>query len=146
MSGHSIKWQRLLTFAALAVAFAFMASIFSPDTTRAGETRPGVSSWTPRSRTSDSSVDPHQGLNSLGQIEGLQHTVQIYDTPLGARFTIFDCQSDEIVGTLLTAEDVERFFPEISIRGIQFDAAERTSDTDSIGPLMLAEPVCPDQW
>ena len=129
-----------------------MASIFSPDSTRAGQDSPGnsrsgISSWTPRSTANTSSVDPHDGLPSLGQIEGLQQIIRVYDTPLGTRFTVIDRDSNETVGTLLTAEDVERFFPEIIIRGLRFDTIQREDGAvDSIGPLMLADPPCADQW
>jgi hypothetical protein len=152
MSAPSTTLQRLLTAAALLVAFVFMASIFSPESTRAGQRwhatdRDAVSTWMPSPTLGEPrSVDPHEGLRSLGQLDGLEYSVRIYDTSLGTRYSVIELANNCIVGTLLTIEDVERFFPELRLKELQFDTGARNDDRESTGPLMLAEPKGVEHW
>ena len=104
MARFSTTIERLLVIVSLTLAFLFMASVFVPNESRAGTARtaddPG---------TSLPSVDAHDGLSSLGEIKGLRHTVKIFATSDGPRYSIFDTDGAEI-GTLLSMRQVIRHF------------------------------------
>ncbi len=86
MARFSTTIERLLVIVSLSLAFLFMASVFVPNESRAGNAQiaddPG---------TSLPSVDAHAGLASLGELKGVRHTVKIYATSEGRRETGHNC-------------------------------------------------------
>lgn len=125
----------------LGVAFIVMASIFSPDRTRAAND--GLSPREPRTslRARDdgdnaASTNAHEGLNSLGEIESGRYVIAIYSTDLGPRYTILARDSGEELGTLLSAAQVEQLLPEIDLKAMDFS----TPSEDGPQQLMLTEP------
>lgn len=130
MARFSATIERLLVIVSLTLAFLFMASIFVPDESRAGNAQiaddPG---------TFGPSVDAHGGLSSLGEIKGVRHTVKIFATSDGPRYTIFDTDGVEI-GTLLSMRQVIRHFgDDLPLGEFQADAPVQ---------LMHAEPIQSD--
>src|SRR5262245_17441136 len=75
---------RLAAVACLAAAFLVMASVFSPQRSKAGDLE------SVRDGADATSTDPHEGLRSLGSLESRAHIVQMYSTPDGARYSIYD--------------------------------------------------------
>lgn len=130
--------KRIAITVGLGIAFIMMASIFTPDRSRASDDLPR--NRTPRARAAERadaapSADAHEGLNSLGVFETGRYAIAIYSTDLGPRYTIIARDSGEELGTLLTSEQVQQLLPEIDLNAIDFSA---TSDTQQT--LMLAEP------
>ena len=130
MARFSPTIERLLVIMTLTLAFLFMASIFVPDESRAGNTRtaddPG---------TSLPSADAHDGLSSLGELKGVRHTVKIFATSEGPRYSIYDTDGVEI-GTLLSIRQVRQHFDDdLPLGEFQADAPVQ---------LMHAEPIQSD--
>lgn len=145
--------QRVLAAAGLIVAFVFMASVFSPSDSRAGQSAaPAIRLPTNAAtvvRTPDSteapSTDAHSGLSSLGEIQTNTYIVRIYSTSVGPRYTIIDRRDDGEVATLMSAEDVAKFFPELPLSEIEFGTTKRSGSEASnpgSGPLMMADTPC----
>src|SRR5262245_14569048 len=89
--------NKLVTLVIFVAAFLVMASVFSPERTKAGDVqRGGVND--------PSSSDPHAGLESLGTLDSAEYTAHIYATPQGPRYTIYTKADGREVATLLTAE------------------------------------------
>lgn len=127
-------FKRIAVTLGLGVAFIVMASIFSPDRSRAAD---GVLS--PReSRKADDrgSTNAHEGLRSLGEIESGRYTIAIYSTDAGPRYTIITRDSGKEIGTLLTASQVEQLLPEVDLKAMDFSSPP----ADGPQQLMLAEP------
>ena len=122
--------ERLLVIASLTLAFLFMASIFVPDQSRAGNAPIADDPI-----TFGPSVDAHDGLSSLGEIKGVRHTVKIFATSTGPRYSIFDTDGVEI-GTLLSMKQVIRHF------GDDLPVGEFRADAPV--QLMHAEPLQSD--
>ncbi len=130
MARFSTTIQRLLVIVSLTLAFLFMASVFVPNESRAGNAQiaddPGISL---------PSVDAHDGLSSLGELKGVRHTVKIFATPDGPRYSIFDTDGVEI-GTLLSIRQVIRHFgDDLPLGEFQADAPVQ---------LMHVEPIQSD--
>ena len=150
--------RRVLATVLCVMAFAVMASIFSPDRTRAG----GLSDqpWAgippksveypeslinlgsmhliaPHTEFELPSSDPHEGLQSLGIIEDCAYTIHIFATEGGPRFTVYERATGKECGALLSSSQVHQAFPDLQIPTMEFDA-------DS--PLMLADPVQEFWW
>ncbi len=104
MARFSVTIGRLLVIVTLTRAFLFMASIFVPDESRAGNTQIADDAG-----TSLPSADAHDGLSSLGELKGVRHTVKIFATPEGPRYSIFDSDG-VVIGTLLSMRQVIRHF------------------------------------
>ena len=104
MARFSATLGRLLVIVSLTLAFLFMASIFVPSQSQAGHAEiandPGPSL---------PSVDAHDGLTSLGELKGVRHTVKIFATPEGPRYTVLDTDGVEL-GTLMSMRQVIRHF------------------------------------
>jgi hypothetical protein len=134
--------KRLAITLTLGCAFIMMASIFTPERSRAGNApqragRDNARVIEPRPREHAEamvSADAHAGLKSLGVIESGQYSLAIFSTDLGARYTIVRTETGEELGTLLTAEQVQQLLPEVELKSLDFSAP-----TD-LQPLMLAEP------
>lgn len=126
---------------ACGVAFLVMASVFSPDRSTA-EDDLAPKRLTPhnlRNQSRDGSVNPHEGLRSLGVIEGGRYSITIYATDVGPRYTVIDNRSQTEIGTLLTPQQVKQLLPEVDLKSVDFSASgEDASGEDQ--PLMLAEP------
>ena len=127
MARFSATLGRLLVIVSLTLAFLFMASIFVPSQSQAGNAEvandPGPSL---------PSVDAHAGLTSLGELKGVRHTVKIFATPEGPRYTILNTDGVEI-GTLLSMRQVIRHFgDDLPLEEFQADAPVQ---------LMHAEPI-----
>lgn len=136
--------RRIILMMILVTAFLVMASVFSPDRTRAG----GIESSNDSGLTGPDfsvvgghdeapSTNPHEGLRSLGSMQSNNFTVHIYSTQLGARYSVYDHSGSRLLGTLLTVEQVNQMFPELQLPGMDFSASENS-------PLMLADPVDDD--
>lgn len=138
--GMSARWRiarRIGIAAAFAAAFLVMASVFSPQRSKAGDLNPASD---PSMATAQStSTDPHEGLQSLGSIESRQHIVQMYSTPDGARYSIYDRATGRELGVLMTPQRLHEWFPELQFPTMDFSA------TEGQGPLMLAEPDAIEQ-
>ncbi len=130
MARFSTTIERLLVIVSLTLAFLFMASIFVPDDSRAGNARTAADPG-----TSLPSADAHDGLASLGELKGVRHTVKIFATPEGPRYSIFDTDGVEI-GTLLSKGQVIRHF------GDDLPLPELRADTPV--QLIHAEPIRSD--
>ncbi|MEE8154626.1 MAG: hypothetical protein V3T53_06650 [Phycisphaerales bacterium] len=104
MARFSATLGRLLVIVSLTLAFLFMASIFVPSQSEASNPEiandPGPSL---------PSVDAHDGLTSLGELKGVRHTVKIFATPGGPRYTVLDTDGVEL-GTLMSMRQVIRHF------------------------------------
>ena len=136
--------RRVLSGMALVLAFMVMASVFSPERTRAGglsDPLPGIPPHSveygtvdrivvEQSGSSNGSVNPHEGLNSLGAIEDRGYTIHIYATEVGPRYSIYENATGREIGALLSAEKVHQGFPELNLPTMEFNA-------DS--PLMLVD-------
>ncbi len=130
MARFSTTIERLLVIVSLSLAFLFMASVFVPNESRAGNAQiaddPGIAL---------PSADAHDGLYSLGEIKGLRQTVKIFATPEGPRYTIYDTDGVEI-GTLLSIRQViQHFNDDLPLGEFQADAPVK---------LMHAEPIQSD--
>ncbi len=130
MARFSTTIERLLVIVSLSLAFLFMASVFVPNESRAGNAQtvddPGISL---------PSVDAHAGLYSMGEIKGLRQTVKIFATPDGPRYSIFDTDGVEI-GTLLSIRQViQHFNDDLPLGEFQADAPVQ---------LMHVEPIQSD--
>jgi hypothetical protein len=106
---------------ALGVGFLFMASIFVPGQTRAGESASGVPD--PLSAESMAAMKP------LGRIEGKLYTVEVYSTPSGSLFTIYDRHGNELA-PLLTAQQAAEEFPDLNLTDARADVPIRIMGTD----------------
>ncbi len=127
MARFSTTIERLLVIVSLTLAFLFMASIFVPDESRAGNAQIADDP-----ATSLPSVDAHDGLASLGEIKGVRHTVKIFATSEGPRYSIFGTDGVEI-GTLLSMRQViQHFGADLPLGEFQADAPVQ---------LMHAEPI-----
>jgi hypothetical protein len=146
--------QRLVILGVLAVAFIGMASVFAPQRSKAGDgTAPrhemratpankrverGSDSIEPQSRpsapapqTNPLSVNPHEGLRSLGTLEGSSFIVHIYSTVAGPRYSIYARADGTEMGVLLSVDQVHQLVPELQLPATDFSAP---------GTLMMAEP------
>jgi hypothetical protein len=121
--------QRLLAGLALIGAFLVMASVFVPLDTGAEPLvpltpfEPHIPS--PQSELDGSappwpSVDPHEGLRSLGSLEQGSYIVFIYATEGGPRYTVYERSNNQEIATLLSAERVQELFPELPLPSIDF--------------------------
>jgi len=126
MGRFSVTIERLLVIVSLTLAFLFMASVFVPNESRAGNAQtvddPGASL---------PSVDAHAGLSSLGEIKGVRHTVNIFATSDGPRYTIFGPDGMEI-GTLLSMRQVIQHFDDLPLGEFQADAPVQLMHTEPI--------------
>lgn len=130
MARFSRIMERLLVIVSLTLAFLFMASIFVPNESRAGNDQiaddPG---------TSLPSVYAHDGLSSLGELKGPRHTVKIFATSEGPRYSILDTDGVEI-GTLLSMRQlIWHFGDDLPLGKFRAEAAVQ---------LMHAEPIQSD--
>lgn len=125
MKPRAFLVQRLATFAALAVAFLIMASVFVPDRTRA-EGNGSLSG-----EALGPSTDPHDGLISLGTLETGRYMITIYASARSPLYSIRDRDGGEL-GALLTPEQVEARFPDLPIRKLEFSA-----ETEASRPLLI---------
>jgi hypothetical protein len=122
---------RLATGLTLGLAFLFMASVFVPDWSQAGEYGDGSME---REHVSGGAGASSQGLQSLGTIEDDIYQIQIWggrDEPL---YTVTERGGGE-VGVLLTADEVARWFPDLPLPEMEYGVE---------GLIMLAEPPLTD--
>ena len=145
LAAKSTVLRRVLATVACVAAFAVMASVFSPDRSRAGDVNnpwPGVpprsveyaspvAGGAERDLAEPESVDPHQGLQSLGSIEDRGYTVRIYATQAGPRYSVYERASGRECGALLTESQVHQAFPDLQLPTMEFNGNPS---------LMLAEP------
>lgn len=141
--------RRVIACLVLGSAFVVMASVFSPDRSKAGDVSVSADDPTndsadaksagPRGRTSidSDSTNPHEGLRSLGTLESGGYTVHIYSTAVGPRYSVYESGTSRELGSLLTAEQVNQLLPELQLPALDFSAP---SNSDSPGALMLSDP------
>jgi hypothetical protein len=103
--------QSVLAGVALVVAFVFMASIFAPDRTQAGD-----ESARPMPAPAPHSAEAIENSLSLGDLEGPDYSVQIYATPNGPLYSVLDSKGRE-VATMLTPTQVAQQFPGVPLPG-----------------------------
>jgi hypothetical protein len=107
---------------ALGVAFLFMASIFVPGRSQAdSDALPGVPD--PLSAESMEAMEP------LGRIEGKLYTVEVFATPSGPLFTVFDRHGNELAPLLTPAQVAERF-PDLPLTDAHADVPIKIMGTD----------------
>ena len=139
--GISPRWRiacRISVAAALAAAFLVMASVFSPQRSKAGDLDPARDVAAAAGQSA--STDPHEGFPSLGSVESRAHIVQMYSTPEGARYSIYDRATGRELGVLMTPQRLHEWFPELQLPTTDFSAP-----TDGQVPLMMAEPEAIEQ-
>jgi len=98
--------ERTVAGCLLCAMFILMASVFAPDFSQAG-----TDGLAPN--------DPHAGLTSLGVIMNQSYQVEIYGSPDGPLYTIFDV-SGRPLAALLTAEQAAEEFPDLPIPAMDF--------------------------
>lgn len=127
MSHHSSSLvEKLVAGLALAFALIVMASIFTPSPSSAENGRePSHNQHDPHS------TNPHEGLASLGSLEGKRYVIHAWATDRGPRYSIYDAVTDEELSVLITAERVAEWYPEVDLPAIDFDTPSQ---------IMLAEP------
>lgn len=120
--------QRMVVAIMMCIAFVVMASVFVPLQSGANDrwnaAEPALSH--------DDSVDPHEGLASIGSFEHHKYLIRVYATDGGPRFSIYSTEDGSEVAALMSAANVTRHFPEIPIEGTDFSAPFQ---------LMRAEPA-----
>ena len=125
---------RIAAGVALGVSFVLMASVFVPHGSRADLMPPAPPApsipLAPPESSALLSVDPHEGLRSLGSIVNDCYLINLYAGEGGPWYSVFDARDGRELGTLLTAEKVAAWFPELPIPGMASD-----------GTLMLADPA-----
>ncbi len=122
---RSTTIEKLVAGLALAFAFIVLASIFVPADTHAEDDQPlGAGAR-------EHSTDAHAGLHSLGTLLSGKYEVHIYSTDVGARYTVYDRADGYELSTLITAEKVAEWYPDLPLNTIHFDTPVQ---------LMLAEP------
>ena len=121
--------ERLIAGLGLCLAFVFMASIFAPDLSQAGDNQ----STEPTS-AAEQSTDPHEDLLSLGTIEDDNYRVRIYTGERGPLYSVYSASDGQELGVLLSADEVAAWFPDLPIP--QMDFAGQS-------PILLAEPDVP---
>ena len=129
MSQPASTMERVIAGVTMFIAFLVMASIFVPDPSHAWQVAvPGVDGQP----SEYFSTDPHEGLPMLGSVEQVRYAVEIYGTELGPRYSVYDTETGESLGVLMTDEQVGMRFPDLPV-----------ADFDFSGPsvLMLAEPI-----
>ncbi|MCZ6834135.1 MAG: hypothetical protein O7G85_00020 [Planctomycetota bacterium] len=118
MSTHSAPLiEKLVAGLALSFALIVMASIISPSSSVAEH----------KSSTSDHhenaySTDPHEGLASLGSLEGKRYVIEAYATEHGPRYSIYNISNHEVLSVLITSERVSNWYPEVNLSEIRFDS------------------------
>jgi hypothetical protein len=126
-------FKRIALTLGLGVAFIVMASVFSPDRTRASDDTAAPRELRNRiNRRADDSVNAHQGLRSLGEIESGKYAISIYATDQGPRYTITEIDSGDEIGTLLTPAQIEQLLPELDLKSLDFSATSDNAQTMSI--------------
>ena len=115
--------ERVVAGTCLAFAFLVMASIFNPGGSHADDAAGQGTTYVSTA---------HEGLVSLGTIEGEGLHVLVFSTDDGPRYTVIDAEDRRELGTLLTEEQVASRFPELNLRSMNID--------DSTGPIMMVDP------
>lgn len=72
----------------------------------------------------------------MGALEGVGHSVRIYTTPKGPRYSVLD-EFGHIVASDLNADEVHAFLPGYDVQSMQAGALD--DDLLLEGPLMLAD-------
>lgn len=128
--------KRIALTLGLGAAFIVMASVFSPERTRASDNVRSPSSSRELRRNSnppaDDSADAHQGLRSLGEIESGKYAISIFATDQGPRYTITEIDGGEEIGTLLTPAQIEQLLPELDLKSLDFSASSGDAQVMSI--------------
>src|SRR5690606_7107464 len=150
--------RRLIGSLGVIAAFLVMASVFTPDPTRAfgppvappgsaanntgndPDAGPSPDNSGHHGFANHSSVDPHEGLPLLGSLENNQLIIKVYGTSVGPRYSICDAQSGDTLGELLTAEQAHLLVPELDLSTIDFSAPTATPT------LMMVEPTMHGGW
>ncbi|MHC5005250.1 MAG: hypothetical protein ACYTJ0_19280 [Planctomycetota bacterium] len=133
MTSPSPTVERLIAGITLGIAFLVMASIIVPDPTEAhdGDHAATIGPDASHGEGPDlPSTDPHEGLRSLGSLDCNGYRLDVYATQVGPRYTVCDPSGDEL-GVLLTAEQVQAYYPELPLPELDFSASST---------IMMAEP------
>ena len=119
-------WERFLATAALFTAFVVMASVFRPGDSSASNNKPFIntSDGTSKSPTdtsadtsdknSEASADTNSELAKLGTLHARNHRVEVFATPFGPRYTIYDREGN-LLGELLNTDEVQNEFPDANL-------------------------------
>jgi hypothetical protein len=122
--------QRLIAGMCCFIAFLVMASVMAPAPSQGQDHATGEA---PSAHGGDDapSADAHAGLVQLGSVEDRAHLIRIYQTDLGPRYSIYERDTMRELGTLLSLDQSERFFPDLPLRRLLADDGSA---------LMLAAP------
>lgn len=113
--------QHLVLAMALFVAFLFMASIFVPDPSQAGDLVGAPAAHSAAARN---------GLPSLGQLEGDRYEVKVFATPSGPLYSVYDRSGTELA-SLLTAQQVAERFPQLPLPDARAAEPLKLMDTNT---------------
>jgi hypothetical protein len=147
MTKISTRIERIVAGLVLGVAFLVMASIIVPHDTQATpsehavaqpDAHRGAASNIARTTSDINSTDAHEGLFEIGSIESTCYLVRIYTGEAQPLYTVIDITDGRELGTLLTAEEVETYFPDLPINTMEFDRLNQP-----IGPrvIMFTDPA-----
>ncbi len=68
------------------------------------------------------SVDPHEGLRSIGELEHRTYHIRVFATDGGPRFSIYDAVDGSEIAALMSAERISELFPELPLDKIDFSS------------------------
>ncbi len=107
----------------LSVAFVLMASIFAPERTEA------VVEPDPLPPSMTYSEEARQNMSLIGELDGDGYTVQLYASPYGPLYSVFDDNGVQLAD-LATAEQITLRFPDLPLTDAYADVPYKTMGTD----------------
>lgn len=106
--------KQVLTVAVLGGTFLFTASIFTPDESGADDNVLQALDRLAEQAAAAGDEDPHAGLKQLGSLMSLGYRVDIYATPSGPRYSVYD-ETAVLLAALLTSHEVAEQFSDLPI-------------------------------
>lgn len=134
MKSTAPNLQRILAAMAMCAAFLVMASVFVPLHSDAGDGM--FFQLEGDDSRQHPSVDPHEGLESIGELEHRHYRVRVFATDGGPRFTLYDAENDSEIAALMSAERIAELFPELPLDSMDFSSPTQIMllDTQSAWP------------
>lgn len=138
MTHLNISFKRVLLASAILVVIGALLQMLAPRGTEAQHLDvPPIDVPHTIDHSDQMSTDPHEDLPLIGSLEQREYVVRIYSTPVGVRYSVFD-HEETTLGVLLTAEEVEKWFDDISLTDLQagedIGSARRFSDPEGSLP------------
>lgn len=115
--------RKLAVGGTLLAAFLVMASIFAPGRTEAEQEPQEIPSIV-------YSDEVRQNMSLIGELEGINYTVELYATPYGPLYNVFDRASGRQLADLISADQVAARFPDLPISEAHADVPYETMGTD----------------